>query len=148
MSLLEEQLEEIRKKTAAVGVTPEMAQARRPARGLLGIEPPRHWTEKAIEEDGKGKFFGKMLLGGFTGLTPLLFPEMIGSRARYKAELARNYEKMQDAQERQMLNNERHVQPDDVRHSDDANGNARLCLRYLPGQRGGYLADRMQGLPI
>ena len=87
MSLLEEQLEEIRKKTAAVGVTPEMANAAPVSGGLLGIEPPKHWTEEVIERDGKGKFFGKMLLGGFTGMTPLLFPEMIGSRDRYKAEL-------------------------------------------------------------
>ena len=105
MSLLEEQLEEIRKKTAAVGVTPEMASAAPVSGGLLGIEPPKHWTEEVIERDGRGKFFGKMLLGGFTGMTPLLFPEMIGSRDRYKAELASYYEKMQDAQERQMLNN-------------------------------------------
>jgi hypothetical protein len=40
-----------------------------------------------MEEDGKMKFFGKMLLGGFTGLTPLLFPEMIGSKARYANDL-------------------------------------------------------------
>ena len=87
MSLLEEQLEETRKKTAAVGVTPDMATASPVSAGLLGIEPPKHWTEEVIERDGKAKFFGKMLLGGFTGMTPFLFPEMIGSKARYAAEL-------------------------------------------------------------
>ena len=95
-SLLDGQLEEIRKKTAAVGVTPEMASAAPVSGGLLGIEPPKHWTEKAREEDGDLKFFGKMLLGGFTGMTPFLFPEMIGSRERYKSELE-TYQAQQEA---------------------------------------------------
>ena len=88
MSLLEEQLEEIRKKTASVGVTPEMVSASPVGSGLLGVKAPQHWTQEAMERDGKGKFFGKMLLGGFTGLTPLLFPEMIGAKARYETDLA------------------------------------------------------------
>ena len=41
-----------------------------------------------MERDGKGKFFGKMLTGGFTGLTPLLFPERIGAKAVYETDLA------------------------------------------------------------
>lgn len=90
MSLLEEQLEEIRKKTAAAGVTPSMVeQAGAPPSpaGLLPLEAPKYWTEQAMERDGKAKFFGKMLLGGFTGLGPLLFPESIGAKARYASEL-------------------------------------------------------------
>jgi hypothetical protein len=68
-------------------VTEDMVKKARVTDGLLGIEKPKHWTQKALEEDGGMKFFGKMLLGGFTGLTPLLFPEMIGSKARYASEL-------------------------------------------------------------
>ena len=63
--------------------------------GLLPVvEPPKHWMEEARERDGSAKFFGKMLLGGFTGMTPFLFPEAIGGNARYKAELEQ-YQKMQ-----------------------------------------------------
>ena len=80
MGLLEEQL----KNKALPRAVAEPAPATDPE-SLLPV--PQHWTEKAIERDGKGKFFGKMLLGGFTGMTPLLFPEMIGSKARYAAEL-------------------------------------------------------------
>ena len=142
MSLLEEQLEEIRRKTAAVGVTPEMASEAPVSGSLLGIEPPKHWTEKAIEEDGKAKFFGKMLLGGFTGLTPLLFPEMIGSRDRYKAELANYYDKMQDAQERQMLNS---IDMSNPTVSDIAMLPAAMqdfASEVYRGNRGGYLAEQ------
>ena len=60
----------------------------REAANLLGIEPPKHWTEDAIEREGGLKFFGKMLLGGMTGMTPLLFPEMMGSKERYKQDLS------------------------------------------------------------
>ena len=88
MSLLQEQLEEMRRQTEGAGVTPEMVASAgiAPKESLLPM--PKHWTEKAIEEDGKAKFFGKMLLGGFTGLTPLLFPEAVGGKARYASELA------------------------------------------------------------
>ena len=91
MSLLEEQLEEIRKRTAAAGVTPEMAQvaAAQPEpvaqESLLPV--PQSPIEKMMERDGKFKTMGKMLLGGFTGMTPFLMPELIGGKARYEQEL-------------------------------------------------------------
>ena len=90
MSLLEEQLEEIRKKTAAAGMTPEMAQvaAAHPAPQQSLLPVPMSPIEKMMERDGKGKTMAKMLIGGFTGLTPFLMPELIGGRARYASELA------------------------------------------------------------
>lgn len=101
MSLLEEQLEEIKRKTAGVGVTPEMAQvaaAQPEAASQGGLLPvPMSPIEKMMERDGKAKTMGKMLLGGFTGLTPFLMPELIGGRARYNAELEM-YNKQQAAQ--------------------------------------------------
>ena len=101
MSLLEEQLEEIKRKTAGVGVTPEMAQvaaAQPEAASQGGLLPvPMSPIEKMMERDGKAKTFGKMLLGGFTGLTPFLMPELIGGRDRYRAELEL-YNKQQSAQ--------------------------------------------------
>ena len=92
--LFDEELERQRKQLGEVGVTPEMVEMA----GLLPVaqEAPQHWTEKARERDGDGKFFGKMLLGGLTGTTPFLFPEMFGAKARYESEL----EVYNDAQER------------------------------------------------
>ena len=87
MSLFEEQLKEMQSKTQSVGVTRNMVNSKPVSDGLLGLKKPNTWIDDAMEEDGKMKFFGKMLLGGFTGLTPLLFPEMIGSKARYANDL-------------------------------------------------------------
>ena len=102
MSLFEEQLEEMKRKTASVGVTPGMAMKAPVSDNLLGIEAPQHWTEKAMEKDGKGKFFAKMLLGGFTGMTPLLFPEAIGSKARYANDLDMYKDEIEHAREQAM----------------------------------------------
>lgn len=66
------------------------------AESLLPV--PLSPIEKMIERDGKGKTFGKMLLGGMTGLTPFLMPELIGGNARYKAEL----DVYNDARKRQL----------------------------------------------
>ena len=121
MSLLEEQLEEIRKKTASVGVTPEMVSASPVGSGLLGVKAPQHWTQEAMERDGKGKFFGKMLLGGFTGLTPLLFPEMIGAKARYETDLAL----YQKAQEMAMMD----PQVEELASYYEANGQPLLAMQ-------------------
>ena len=92
--LFDEELERQRKQLEGVGVTPDMVEMA----GLLPVaqEAPKHWTETAREREGNGKFFGKMLLGGLTGTTPFLFPEMFGAKERYKAEL----ETYNDAQER------------------------------------------------
>ena len=78
MGLLEEQLK---------GKQIPKAKAAPKPSGLLPMEAPKYWTEEAMERDGKAKFFGKMLLGGFTGLGPLLFPESIGAKARYASDL-------------------------------------------------------------
>lgn len=94
MQMANDSADELKK----VKVTDGMVKKAGITNGLLGagvqgntaaqqLEPPKHWTQKALEEDGGMKFFGKMLLGGLTGLTPLLFPEMIGSKARYASEL-------------------------------------------------------------
>jgi hypothetical protein len=91
MSLLEEQLEEIKRRTAAVGVTPEMAQVAaaqpEPVSQDSLLPVPMSPIEKMMERDGKLKTMGKMLLGGFTGMTPFLMPELIGGKARYQQEL-------------------------------------------------------------
>ena len=79
-------------------VTPQMiadAPNVEAAQSLLPV--PLSPIEKMIERDGKAKTFGKMLLGGFTGLTPFLMPELIGGRERHQAELALYY-KQQAAQ--------------------------------------------------
>ena len=70
-------------------IDPEEEKAKaQAAQGLLQLpEMPKHWLEEARERDGNAKFFGKMMLGGFTGTMPLLFPEAIGGNARYNQEL-------------------------------------------------------------
>jgi len=88
--------EQQKQELASIGVT-EADIAPEPAAPLSLLEPPQHWTEKAREEDGDMKFFGKMLLGGFTGMTPFLFPEMIGSKERYRSDLG-VYQEQQKAQ--------------------------------------------------
>lgn len=102
MSLFEEQLKELQKLTKDAGVTRDMVVNAGVSDGLLPVAKPKHWTEKAREEDGNLKFFGKMLLGGFTGLTPLLFPEAIGSKARYASELDIYEDEVKHAREQAM----------------------------------------------
>ena len=102
MSLFQEQLEELQKLTKGAGVTRDMVVDAGVSDGLLPVAKPKHWTEKAREEDGNLKFFGKMLLGGFTGLTPLLFPEAIGSKARYESELDIYEDEVKHAREQAM----------------------------------------------
>lgn len=91
MSLFQEELDEMKKRLGAAGVTPEMAQvaAAQPKavaqESLLPV--PQSPIEKMMERDGKFATMGKMLLGGFTGMTPFLMPELIGSKARYAQEL-------------------------------------------------------------
>lgn len=145
MSLLEEQLEEIRKRTAAAGVTPEMAQvaATQPepvAQDSL-LPVPQSPIEKMMERDGKLKTMGKMLLGGFTGMTPFLMPELIGGKARYQQEL-KDYAAQQ---ERQRLQDQRAgwvtTLTDGVDDPDDpiarmeaiASGMSPDDLRYITG---------------
>lgn len=86
--LFDEELERQRQQLAEAGVTPQMvADAPNVAEAQSLLPVPLSPIEKMIERDGKAKTFGKMLLGGFTGMTPLLMPELIGGRERYKAEL-------------------------------------------------------------
>ena len=79
-----------------------MVMASPVSENLFGIERPKHWSEEAREEDGNLKFFGKMLLGGMTGMTPLLFPEMIGSEARYANDLNIYKDQLEHAREQSM----------------------------------------------
>ena len=95
-SLFDDELERQRKQLEEVGVNQSMVDAAGLLPTAMGApEPPQHWLEKARERDGNAKFFGKMLLGGFTGTMPLMFPEGIGGTARYKSELEQ-YNKAQD----------------------------------------------------
>lgn len=131
MSLLEEQLEEIRKKTAAVGVTPEMAQvaAAQPAPQQSLLPVPMSPIEKMMERDGKGKTMAKMLIGGFTGLTPFLMPELIGGRARYEQEL-KDYAAQQTAlRDQQMLASDIELLQNGIDEPEDALARARLLSR-------------------
>lgn len=142
MSLLQEQLEEMRKQTQGAGVTPEMVATAGSAPKESLLPMPQHWTEKAMEEDGKAKFFGKMLLGGFTGLTPLLFPESIGSKDRYKADLANYYERNAELQDAAALNGIDMTNPS---MSDIATMPASMqdfASDVYRGNQGGYMATQ------
>ena len=99
-------------------------QAQSPAvRGLMDIEKPQHWTESARERDGSAKFFGKMLLGGMTGMTPFLFPEMFGGKARYAAEMDTYTSAQEKLRELQALSDidPRNPTIGDISMSTDAN---------------------------
>jgi hypothetical protein len=102
MSLFQEELERLRAETSEAGVSPEMVAEAGLSESLLPV--PLSPIEKMMERDGKGKTFGKMLLGGMTGLTPFLMPELIGGRARYKAELEHYYDQVEQRREAAMLN--------------------------------------------
>jgi len=65
--------------------------------GLLPV--PVSPLEKMIEEQGKAKVFGKMLLGGMTGMQPLLMPEMFSGRAMYKAEVEDYWKQVEEQRE-------------------------------------------------
>ena len=97
MSLFQEELERLRAETSEAGVSPEMVAEAGLSESLLPV--PLSPIEKMMERDGKGKTFGKMLLGGMTGLTPFLMPELIGGRARYKAKLEHYYDQVEQRRE-------------------------------------------------
>ena len=72
--------------------------------GLLPtIEQPKHWLEEARERDGGAKFFGKMLLGGMTGMMPFVFPEAIGGNERYKLEMEQYQDDLENRKELEAL---------------------------------------------
>lgn len=146
MSLLEEQLEEIRKRTAAAGVTPEMAQvaAAQPepvAQDSL-LPVPQSPIEKMMERDGKFKTMGKMLLGGFTGMTPFLMPELIGGKARYQQEL-KDY-----AAQQKLLNTQNAAKEyESLLYNNDTSDDLRalqMGAMHQPDIYGPVLRDRMQ----
>lgn len=89
----EEEARRRQEELESLGVSDAMVESA----GLLPVAPkaPKHWMEEVRERDGNAKFLGKMLLGGFTGIMPFVFPEAIGGNARYKAELEQ-YNKAQD----------------------------------------------------
>lgn len=98
---------------------------------LLNIEPPKHWMEKAREEDGGLKFFGKMLLGGMTGMTPFLFPEMLGGRERYKAEMEQYNDRMLRAENESRLGGYIETLQDGIDSPEDIA--ARVAIMGMPG---------------
>ena len=139
-SLFDEELERQRRQLEEVGVNQAMVDAA----GLLPVasEPPKHWMEQARERDGNGKFFGKMLLGGMTGMMPFVFPEAIGGNARYKAELEQHYDAQERLRELQVLSGIDMTNPsiaDIELLPDDLQGYAADVYR---GNQGGYLAEQ------
>ena len=146
MSLLEEQLEEMRRQTEGAGVTPEMVQIAAaqpeavPQESLLSA--PLSPIQKIMERDGKAKTFGKMLLGGFTGMTPLLMPELIGSKARYAQEL-KDYAEQQGLIRTQ---EQAKVYQDMLYDNDKTNDMEAMQMGaiYQPDIYGPVLRDRMQ----
>lgn len=131
MSLFQQQLDDTKELTASVGVTPEMVAAAPISNSLLGIEKPRHWMEEARERDGGLKFFGKMLLGGFTGMTPFLFPEMLGGRERYKAELDQYNDEVTRANAQARLGGYIDTLQDGIDTPEDVA--ARVAIMGMPG---------------
>lgn len=133
MGLLEEQLKG--KQIPKAKVSPEPS-------GLLPMEAPKYWTEEAMERDGKAKFFGKMLLGGFTGLGPLLFPESIGAKARYASELGRYQDQVELANAQKSAE-----QYESMLYDDDPSNDMKALQMgaiYQPDVYGPVLRDRMQ----
>lgn len=122
--LFDDELERQRKQLEGVGVNQAMVDAA----GLLPVagEPPKHWLEQARERDGNAKFFGKMLLGGFTGTMPFIFPEGIGGNARYKAELEKHYDAREELQRQQDLLADISGLGDGIEDPEDALRRARL----------------------
>lgn len=125
------------------GVTPQMiadAPNVEAAQSLLPV--PLSPIEKMIERDGKAKTFGKMLLGGFTGLTPLLMPELIGGRARYEQDL-KDYAKQQS-----ILNTQNSAAEYEAMLYDDDPSNDIKALQmgavHQPDIYGPVLRDSMQ----
>lgn len=114
------------------GVTKSMVNNSSVSPNLLGIEPPKHWMEQAKERDGGLKFFGKMLLGGFTGMTPFLFPEMIGSKERYKQELTNYNDQVKLAQQQAKLGGYIDTLQDEFENTPE-DVQARVAMMGMPG---------------
>ena len=138
--LFDDELERQRRQLAEAGVTPEMiADAPNVAAAESLLPVPLSPIEKMIERDGKGKTFGKMLLGGFTGMTPLLMPELIGANARYKAELDVYNDKVKRQEASQMADPYRAMLANDDK-SDDFQAIEQLAVLY-PDIYGPVLRD-------
>ena len=139
-SLFDDELERQRRQLQEAGVTPEMiadAPNVEAANSLLPV--PLSPIQKMIERDGKGKTFGKMLLGGFTGMTPLLMPELIGGNARYKAELDVYNDQMKRQQTSELANPFREMLGNEDK-SDDFGAIEQLAVLY-PDIYGPVLRD-------
>jgi hypothetical protein len=138
--LFDEELERQRRQLQEAGVTPEMVAES--ATSLLPV--PMSPIEKIMERDGKGKTFGKMLLGGFTGLTPFLMPELIGGNARYKAELDNYYDQVERNREDAMLNGINMENPSIADISNLPTSLQGLGASVYQGNQGGYMAQQAQ----
>ena len=138
--LFDDELERQRRQLQEAGVTPQMiadAPNVEAANSLLPV--PLSPLQKMIERDGKGKTFGKMLLGGFTGMTPLLMPELIGGNARYKAELDVYNDQMKRQQTSELANPFREMLGNEDK-SDDFGAIEQLATLY-PDIYGPVLRD-------
>jgi hypothetical protein len=127
------------------GVTPQMIEdAPNVAMADSLLPMPLSPIEKMIERDGKGKTFGKMLLGGMTGLTPFLMPELIGGNARYKAELEHYYDQVEQRREDAMLNGINMGNPTIADIANLPTPLQDLGASNYQGNQGGYMAQQAQ----
>ena len=120
VSIFDEELEKQRQQLQSVGVTPEMTQIAaatpEPVTQENLLQMPMSPMERMMEEDGKAKTIGKMLLGGFTGTMPFMFPGMAGEKQRYEHELEAYYD-----QQNQMRTQNQAAAYEDMLYDDDPN---------------------------
>lgn len=145
-SLFDEELERQRQQLQSVGVTPEMtdmaAATPEPVTQDNLLQMPMSPMERMMEEDGKAKTIGKMLLGGFTGTMPFMFPGMAGEKKRYEHELAAYY----DQQDQLRTQNQASAYQDMLYDDDPDNDIKALQMGAImqPDVYGPVLRDRMQ----
>jgi hypothetical protein len=145
----ESEAERMRKNLMEAGVTDEdfaAAEDSKASGGLMspGMQAPTTWREKAIEEDGGLKYFGKNMLDMVTGgwLRQSIFPESVGAAAQYKSDLAlHNKDKERQAAMGISQRYESMLDNDDP--SDDLNA-LRMGAVYQPDVYEPVLRDRLQ----
>lgn len=146
VSIFDEELERQRQQLEAVGVTPQMTQIAAATPDMISednlLQAPKTPMEEMMERDGKGKTIGKMLLGGFTGLTPLLFPGMASAKERYK----QDYEAYTDQQKQLRMQEQAKVYQGMLYDDDPSNDIKALQMGAImqPEIYGPVLRDNMQ----
>ena len=146
VSIFDEELEKQRQQLQSVGVTPEMTQIAaatpEPVTQENLLQMPMSPMERMMEEDGKAKTIGKMLLGGFTGTMPFMFPGMAGEKQRYEHELEAYYD-----QQNQMRTQNQAAAYEDMLYDDDPNNDIKALQMgaiMQPDIYGPVLRDRMR----